>query len=558
MSVPFVQAPQRPMIVDQYGKPMASVSYHSASDKLSKELQRWQPYLSSADGEWNTERDAATARIRDLARNDGWLSGSVTRAVDQAIGAEFRCIPMPDWEALDLPFDWAVKWSRSTAAKFRTYCNDPRRFIDAGQRANLAGLLGQGYRHDYMDGEALAIAHWMTHPGRTYATSIQLIDPDRLSNPNMEPDTATLRGGVEINSYGAPMAYHIRRAHPGDWMNHGADQYRWDRVTRYVPGNPNRLRVIHHFDPSRARAGQTRGKSLLVPVVKALRMGQRYSEIEMQAALVNAMFAVFLQSPFDHSLLAGALQPQALDGYQDLRRAYHEKRHITADGVNVIPLFPGEVMQTLKAEHPNSQFPEFMMAVLRHIAAATGQSYEQLAQDWSSTNYSSARAALNEAWKFLIARRGAFSWGFATPIYLLWLEEAVEREEVEMPAGAPAFWDMPAAWGRCRWIGPGRGWIDQFKEAQASRERMDGMLSTLQDEAADQGRDSEELMEQLAYEQARRIYLKLPLQGERYNANYDGNAETDEDADARDARERQQSASRARRAPARVYSRRRH
>ncbi|MDT7953495.1 MAG: phage portal protein [Acetobacteraceae bacterium] len=54
--------------------------------------------------------------------------------------------------------------------------------------------------------------------------------------------------------------------------------------------------------------------------------------------------------------------------------------------------------------------------MLRHIASALGTSAEQLSQDWSKTNYSSARAALLESWKTLIRRRMDFATGVATPV----------------------------------------------------------------------------------------------------------------------------------------------
>lgn len=534
-----------PKILNHEGQPMRADAFNTASDRLSRELQRWQPWNTSADTEWNFERDTAIARIHDQARNDGWISGMVTRAVDQAIGAEFRVLPRPDWRALGLTFDWAVEWSHATSAKFRTYCNDPRNLIDAAQGTNFAGLMGQAYRHDFMDGESVALSHWMTNPGRPYATAIQLIDPDRLSNPNNMVDVANLRGGIEVDAYGAAMAYHFRKAHPGDSMVMGADTYTWARVPKYVPGT-NRLQVIHHFDRSRGRAGQTRGRSIIAPIVQVARMGQRYTQIEMQQAIANAIFAVFLKSPFDHNLLTNAVSSQSLDGYQDMRAAYHAKRQTTADGAVVVPLFPGEEIGTIKPEHPNAQYGVFMQNVLRHMAAATGQSYEQIAQDWSQTNYSSARAALMESWKFLIARRGAFNYGMPAKVYLLWLEEAVDKGEVELPPGTPAFWDMPAAWARHRCIGPGRGWIDPVKEAQSAQMRMDSFVSTLEDESADQGKDYEETLEQAAYERAHKDQLGLPLASGPVTAAAGAAFKAIPDNDAQDAEETQQQQAGAR------------
>ena len=58
-----------------------------------------------------------------------------------------------------------------------------------------------------------------------------------------------------------------------------------------------------------------------------------------------------------------------------------------------------------------------------------------------------------------------------------------------------------AAWTAARWIGPGRGYIDPVKEAQASAMRMDNLTSTMEMEAADQGLDHIDLLDQAEREQ---------------------------------------------------------
>ena len=514
-------------------------AFHSASDKVHKATRNWNPVLASADAEWLYERNDAAARIHDLARNNGWMSGLVTKQVDQAIGATFRFVPQPDWEALGLDFDWATDFSRKVQTRFRTYANDPRNLIDAAQRMNLAGLLGQLFRHEFLDGECLAIGRWLTHAPRPYATAIQVIDPDRLSNPNNRMDEEFLRGGVKLDAFGAPMSYHIRDSHPLDVPSSRAKSYTWTEVSKYVPGLP-RQQVIHYFDPSRTRAGQTRGKSALVPVVKLLKQNAMYSEYELQAALLNSMFAMVLKSEYDHGLLMQALQTDSVNGhlgaYQAMRQQFHEDGHVSADGVTALTLFPGEEAEFLRPEHPNSQFAAFTGANLREFATAVGWSYEQATGDFSRTNYSSYRGASLEAWKSLVARRGHFAAGVATPIFALWLEEELDRDPDLLPPDAPDFWDMPAAYTRGQWIGPGRGYVDPDKEAKAVGTRLDNLQTTYTQESADQGQDFEEQIDRRAYEEA-----LLAKRGLSRGAASTPSGQTEEESDARDAREDQDS-----------------
>lgn len=75
---------------------------YDAADSFSDQLANWQPALWSPDNEINIYRDRIVSRVRDLARNDGWASGSITRVLDNAVGANFRPILKPDYRMLAL------------------------------------------------------------------------------------------------------------------------------------------------------------------------------------------------------------------------------------------------------------------------------------------------------------------------------------------------------------------------------------------------------------------------------------------------------------------------
>ena len=148
-----------------------------------------------------------------------------------------------------------------------------------------------------------------------------------------------------------------------------------------------------------------------------------------------------------------------------------------------------------------------MIASLRHIAAGMNIPYELLLKDFSKTNYSSARAALLEAWRYFMGRRAWLTRVWLRPIYELWLEEAVNAGRVH----APDFYEKRYAYARCRFIFSGRGWIDPVKEAEAAGIRMRLGISTLEAECAEQGLDWEDVLEQQAAERAVKQRLGLPL-----------------------------------------------
>lgn len=479
---------------------------YDAADVYGDHVAAWRPFLWSPDGELNLYRDRIVSRVRDLVRNDGWASGGVTRILDNAIGPNFRPIPQPDYRALAAytgndAFDavWADEFRRAVAARYRTWSLDPGRYCDAGRRLTVPQMFRLAFRHKLVDGDALGLLLWLPErvgPGRArYATTVQLVDPDRLSNPQLRFDTREIRGGVEIDEFGAAVAFHIRRAHQGDWFT-AAESVTWERIPRETPwGRPI---VVHDFDHD--RAGQHRGGAgVLTPVVQRFKMLAKYDSTELDAAIVNAIFAAYIESPFDHSLLQDALgdDAESLGAYQAGRAAFHEERRIALGGVRVPTLFPGEKINAVSATRPASNFRDFEAAVLRNGASAMGISAQQLSNDWSDVNYSSARAALLEAWKTIGRRRHDFGIGFAAPIYGALLEEAMDVDELPLPPGAPPFMECRGEYSRARWQGPGRGWVDPVAEKQGAVLGMDAGLSTLEQECAEgAGEDWEEVLDQ--------------------------------------------------------------
>jgi lambda family phage portal protein len=480
-------------------QPLAHVSTpaYQASDNFSQELASWRPWLASPDAELLYERDTITARIRDLVRNNGWASSAVTRELDNVIGSGLRLSSKPDWRRLGLSEEWAHEFSAQVEGMWRGFADDPNFYCDASRHFRMSGLFGLAYRHYLKDGDALGVLLWLPDRPSEWATAVQIVHPDRLSNPNGQADTDLLRGGVQLDFNGAAVGYHIRKRHPYDIADTSGQGFVWEYVQRETEwGRPI---VAHHYDKD--AAGQTRGIGRLTPILERLKMLDKYDKVELQAAVLNAIFSAFIESPLDHEFAEGIIGGDSLGKYQDERTTFHKDRNITLGGVRIPILFPGEKVGFQAAARPNTAFAEFERAALRNISAGLGTvSYEQLSGDWSQTNYSSARASLLEIWKSLSSRRSEFGMRFATPIFVAQLEEAIETGRIEIPAGAPSFQQARAAYAKCSWIGPGRGWVDPLKEKQAAVMGIAAGLSTLEAECAEQGLDYEEVQAQIARE----------------------------------------------------------
>ena len=103
---------------------------------------------------------------------------------------------------------------------------------------------------------------------------------------------------------------------------------------------------------------------------------------------------------------------------------------------------------------------------------------------------------------------------FATWIYRLWLEEAINKNQIETlkRRNVPNFYEgqNKDAYSACEWIGAGRGQIDEFKETQAAVMRIDNNLSTEELEIARlHGGDWRKVKRQRVREQQTDKRLKL-------------------------------------------------
>jgi len=499
-------------IVDANGNNFLSPSMSGfAGGQYSHDMATWNPPTRSADAELLPDRDAMVGRAHDMQRNTPLAAGATQIHSDNIVGSGLRLSAKPDYRALGLDVEWAAEWSRSTEAKFRAYADDPGCYIDAARRLTwgsmqvLAGLQLMG------PGEILATAEWLPNRGGKYATAIQLIDPARLSNPNGQMDTATLRGGVDHDVHGAAHTYHIRSALQSDMRFVGAETYAWNPVSRETVWG--RQQVLHLYEQK--RPGQSRGISAMAANIANSFKLSKLQDVTMDAATLQAMYAAILKTDMNYSQAAETLGAEEVSSYAasilGAGSAFYGDRGVRVNGKQVTRLMPGDDLEFNGVNTPGPNFAEFEKSFLRNLAAGYNITYEQLARDYTQTNYSGARAGLLETWKYFMARRELYAARFASMVYSLWLEEAIDKGEVQLPADAPDFLDAKTAYCRAKWIGPSKGEIDPLKETKAKREKMDSLLLTYEDACAEDGKDWEENLEQIAREKKRREELGLTM-----------------------------------------------
>lgn len=509
----------------------AQPSYDAAND-FAREFTTWQPSLMSVDTEVIPEKGTIDSRVRDAMRNDAYVSGGMTLQQNSIVGERFLLNSKPNFRVLGLDDVWAEEFQEEVEAKFTLFAESDRNFPDAGRRNTLTGLVRLAVGAFTYGGEVLATAEWLRNQGRPFSSALQMVEVDRLCNPYGEMDTPALRGGVQLNQWGAPVGYHIRRAHPTDYMN--PDSYVW----QYVPltrgqavGIPgwDRLQVIHIIDQT--RPSQTRAVGRIVAALKETRMGKRFRDTVLQNAVLNATYAASIESDMPAEIAmaaAGGSDPEMFTRYAtaflgEVAKFTRGGRNLHIDGVKVPVFYPGTKMKMQPAGTPGGVGSEFENSLLRYLSAALpGTTFEQISKNYAQANYSNLRAAITDAGRANRVSKRICADRFATAYFRLWLEEALSIGEItSMPRNAPNWYEgmNSDAYCACEWIGASMGQIDELKETQAALLRINNGLSTLEDEHARLGKDWRTVLPQIAREQAMIKKLGLELGADKTSQN---------------------------------------
>lgn len=493
------------------------VAYDGAS-KIDR-LSMWRPPLRSADADLLPVKDELDARALDTLRNDAYVAGGAAIRKDSIVGSRFLLNAKPETKILFGEDDevWETEAQEEIETKFTLFAESDRHYPDAARRKTLTDMVRLAVGVHLGGGEVLASAEWFDD-GRPFASAMQMIDTARLSDPRdrlFGLGDRRVRKGVEIDTYGAPIAYYIRNAHPSDYRFGSLlnpDAMTWKRVPARKPWG--RAMILHIFEEK--QPGQSRGVAEIVTALSEMRMTKHFRKTELERAVVAATYAASIESEIPDDV-RGALGADAGDGnattawMNDYLAAISEyssgAKNLHMDGAK-IPIFaPGT---KLKIQNPGANSPsgdKFEQSLLRYIAAALNVSYEQLSRDYTKTNYSSARASIGEAQKSMMSIKRIVAEKTANFMYRLWLEEAINYNELECfkRRNLPKFYEglNAEAYSACEWIGAGQGQIDPLKETQASVLKIKAGLSTKEIEIAkSHGGDWRKIARQIARERA--------------------------------------------------------
>jgi lambda family phage portal protein len=440
------------------GKRNLTVFNGAAGSRLTMD---WVVSILSADQEIKGNMRLLRARARELSRNNAvaksFLKILLANVLGEA-GVRYRAQVRNNDKKLNQAYNEKIECAWKDWTKHGNCTVDKKFSFRAIQNLVLKTIA--------TDGEAFV----RMVPGfqNKYRFALQMIDPDQvdhLFSRFASTQDNEIRMGIEVDKWGAPVAYHVNPGHPSDL---GGSLERERIPAEYI---------LHLYDPE--RVNQTRGVTWFHPVMQEMRMLGGYVEAELVAARVGAAKIGFLKY-----IDASAFEEPNPDA----------KYRIEANPGVIESLPPGMEFQEWNPDHPAMAFPMFVKSMLRFIAGALGVSYNALAADLEGVNYSSMRSGLlieRDQWKLC---QSLVKESFLQPIFEQWLSMALLSGELVLDSRDPA------RFLEGKWQARGWQWVDPLKDVQANILAVGSGMECREDIIAESGGEIADVFEKLSEE----------------------------------------------------------
>lgn len=447
---------------------LAVAGGYVAGSRSRRTLSTFTPIDSSADAALLPDLPLIRERSRDLVRNSPLAGGAIETVCTSVVGPGLKLKSSIDRNFLGLSDDAAEAWENDAEFLWNMWADSTE--CDTTRKQNFHGLSDLVLRSTLENGDVFSMLPFIERAGSPFGLKVTLIEADRVCNSGWKQDTNELAGGVQLDSFGAPTAYHILKTHPGSVSRKARE---WQVIPAFG-ADTGRRNVLHIFTPLRVE--QNRGMPYLAPVVEYLKMISDYTEAELTAAVVSGMFTVFIKNK-DGDANLGPMEPTSEVGGST------SDKDIKLGNGAVIGLAQGEEVDTANPGRPNTAFEGFVRAVAEQVGVRLELPYELLVKHFQAS-YSASRAALLEAWRFFKKKRVWVAGSFNQPVYEEFLMECVARGLLR----APGFIEDPfirRAYCLALWSGIPMGHVQPAQEANAAKTRIETGITNLEQEIAD-------------------------------------------------------------------------
>lgn len=446
-------------------RPMSRVYAGAAINRMTSD---WMGSRSSADQDLRADFRLLKNRARELERDNPIVARYRELQADNVIGPDgirLQCmVTERDGKTFDRDSNTKIEaaWSEWSMPEHASVTG-------LQSLTDIATQLVERWR---VEGEAI-VRLWGGFNNK-FGFSLQPLDADLLDHELTRGATETegeIRMGVERDRFGRPTHYWMWTAHPNDLV------YEAQRKRERVPASE----IIHVYTVR--RPGQTRGVTDLTPVMLGINMLGQYVETELVGARAGAGNMFFIipgeggEGPDPDEAPGTPLEMESSPGM-----GYR--------------LAVGDQVQQYKPEHPVGAFGPFVLNTLRWISSGLHTAYASLTGDLSNASYSSSRVGMLSERDGYKRAQNVVATRFYRRVYLEWLKYALLTRALDLPAS------QLQRFTAHRWMPRGFPWVDPLKDMEAAILAVDHGFDTRTNICAEDGRDFEEVMAQLAEEQA--------------------------------------------------------
>ena len=172
----------------------------------------------------------------------------------------------------------------------------------------------------------------------------------------------------------------------------------------------------------------------------------------------------------------------------------------------------GVDVKNIDSKYPNEVFGPFVKSAHQRMASGLpGANYPELCNDYEAVNFSSIRAALlsgRDVWKKM-HRWFADDW--LEPIFAEWLPLSLANGAITLDNGSPLSITKIDKFKAHGWQFRGWSWVDPLKDIEAAKEGIALKITSRTRIAAEQGRDLEDIFDELQTEEAMAARYKIDL-----------------------------------------------
>ena len=397
-----------------------------------RNMRGWNATANSVDVDILPKRQSIVACSRDLNMNSPIARGILSRMVTNTIGLGLRYKAQIDREFLgftgELGSENADKWETNVEREWLTWSNSI--YSDAELTHTINENATLSFFNRALSGDVFIGLPGVKLPGQIYDTKVKVIESDFVSNPTNIMETHKIAHGVEYNVHGAPIAYYFRTPDPNSSIDLGPMGFdSWERIPRF--NDQGLQQILHLF--KKERPGQRRGVGVLAVVIEEIKEMTRYRGAELDAAILNSFYTVFIKSQDNIS------GQQMQEGYHpptiENPLGINTNSVVTKNGdprnenlyemgkANILEMDAGQDITLADPAHPISGYDKFFEAIVQEISAGVGIPYEILMQRFNSS-FSASKAALQEAWKMFLEERKFMIDHYYRPIFETFMVEA--------------------------------------------------------------------------------------------------------------------------------------